>query len=251
MASQTATRVIAAIDDDVYLQKITDNIASFENVNLIASSKYATDIITMCDQLSPDILISDLSLENGNMTHAIKSACGHSITVIATASSKAGEAHISQSISCGAQFFTKNLDDPMILRNMLHIADKKQTKEKRIPEGELLRSISELLHKLKLPAHFTGYHYMKSAILHTTLSPNRLPDISVRLYSKIAEEFETNARHIERAIIRAVAHINHSNSKEQILRTILGYDVDSSNYTLSAKELIALISDQLQIKYFT
>ena len=31
MASQTATRVIAAIDDDVYLQKITDNIEVMRN----------------------------------------------------------------------------------------------------------------------------------------------------------------------------------------------------------------------------
>ena len=83
-----------------------------------------------------------------------------------------------------------------------------------------------------------------------TLSKSKLPDLSSRLYSKLAEEFDTNVRHIERAIARAVTHINNACGKEYILRTILGYDVDASNYTLCVKELIALISDQLRIQYF-
>ena len=43
MTFQRTMKVIAAINDDEYLQKITNNIASFEDIRMIASSKHATD----------------------------------------------------------------------------------------------------------------------------------------------------------------------------------------------------------------
>lgn len=158
-----------------------------------------------------------------------------------------------QAIQNGAQLFMQNLDNPHVLYDTLHMVrnhDAGQNANKP-SKTELSRLISELFHKLKLPAHFTGYHYLKSAILHTTLRDAKLPDISSRLYLKIAEEFDTNMRHVERAIARAVTHMNNACGKEYILRTILGYEVDAANYTLNVKELIALVSDQLRIQYFT
>ena len=116
-------------------------------------------------------------------------------------------------------------------------------------KNELSQTVSRLFHELKLPVHFPGYHYLKSAIIMTVLRESKLPDISSRLYQKVAEEFGTNQRHVERAILKAVKHINTSSCKDYIIRTILNYDVDSDNYTLNAKELIALIADQLRLSY--
>lgn len=157
-----------------------------------------------------------------------------------------------QAIREGAQLFMQNLDNPRVLYDTLHMVRSREAEEapERPSKTELSRILSELFHKLKLPAHFAGYHYLKSAVIHTTLSKSKLPDISSRLYAKLAEEFDTNVRHIERAIARAVTHVNNACGKEYILRTILGYDVDASNYTICVKELIALISDQLRIQYF-
>lgn len=126
-------------------------------------------------------------------------------------------------------------------------------KDKKMPvttlRTELSLFLSKLLHNLKLPAHLPGYHYIKSAIIIIVLSEEKLPDLSFRLYEKIAQEFNTNKRHVERAIARAVKEINTLCDKEYILRTVLEYDVDPNNYNLNAKELIALIADQLRIKY--
>lgn len=260
MALKSAIKIIAAIEDENYLQKIASNINGLEGANMVAASKYSTEIIELCRNLSPDVLISDLSLDNGNMTDTIKKVCRNSskkITVIATSSRKEGEAWISQSLQNGASFYMNHLDDPEILRNSLHIANSKHLiSENQYSEehcqptrSELTRTISEILHKLKLPTHFPGYYYLKNAILHTTLRDNKLPDISRQLYIKISEEFDTNAKHVERAIARAVTYMTNNSGKENILRIILDYDVDAANYTLTAKEFIALVSDQLRIKY--
>ena len=123
-------KVIAAINDDEYLQKITNNIASFEDIRMIASSKHATDIMELCERLSPDILISDLSLEHGKMNNVIEKICANAtnkVKVITTASSKEGEAYMSQSIQKGAQIFMQNLDNPRVLYDTLHMIQERET----------------------------------------------------------------------------------------------------------------------------
>ena len=117
MALPSAMRVIAAIGDDEYLQKIANNIASFEDVSMIASSKYTTDIMELCERLSPDVLISDLSLDHESMNAIIRKLCRNAsnrVKVITTASSKEGEAYMPQAIREGAQLFMQNLDNPRV-----------------------------------------------------------------------------------------------------------------------------------------
>ena len=113
----------------------------------------------------------------------------------------------------------------------------------------LLLKTDEILHKLNLPVHFTGYYYLRSAFIHIATRETKLPDVSCKLYVKIAEEFEATPRHVERAICKAVNHINSVCQKEYIFHTILGYSVNTANYDLNAKELIALIADQLRLNY--
>ena len=86
-------KIITAIEDVNYLKKVAGNISQINEASVIASSKYSTDIIDLCRVLSPDILICDLSAENGSMTTTIREICKEhkcSVKIIATASSKSG-----------------------------------------------------------------------------------------------------------------------------------------------------------------
>lgn len=258
MCQQNNLKIITAIENIDYLKKVTETISQISNATMLAYSKNTNDIVELCAELSPDILICDLSSENGEMSSAIKKICKHThrptLHVIATASSKAGEAYISDSIKNGADLFMENLDNPDILRSTLriisHHSDKSTSNDDEI-EHILCIKTDEILHKLMLPVHCSGYYYLKSAITRTAMRNTKLPDISCRLYSKIAEEFETNPRHVERAICKAVKRITTMCQKEYILYTILEYSINPLNYELNAKELIALIADQLRLNYIS
>ena len=148
-----AMKVIAAIGDDEYLQKIANNIASFEDVSMIASSKYTTDIMELCERLSPDVLISDLSLDHGSMNAIIRKLCrnaSNKVKIITTASSKEGEAYMPQAISEGAQLFMQNLDNPRVLYDTLHMVHSREAEEapERPNKAELSRIHRELFHKI-------------------------------------------------------------------------------------------------------
>lgn len=252
---QENIKIITAIENTDYLKKVVENISRMNNTSILAYTRSSTDIIDLCTALSPDVLICDVSGENGKMSTAIKKICKNQqhppFQVIATAYSKEGEAYISDSIQNGADIFMENLDNPDILRSTLKIISR-HTKE--LPDSEVLKhnlylKTDEILHSLKLPVHYSAYYYLRSALIRTATRETKLPDVSCKLYAKIAEEFETTPRHVERAICKAVNHINSVCTKEYIFNTILGYSVNTSNYTLNAKELIALIADQLRLNY--
>ena len=247
-------KIITAIENTEYLKKISDNIAEITNVSLLASLRNSSDIVTLCTELSPDILICDLSNQDSKMSTTIKDICHcknrHSVRIIATASSKEGEQLISDSIQNGADIFMENLDNPDILKSTLRIIGRQKDGSINSKDKIYIKA-DEILHQLKLPVHFSGYHYMKAAIINTALRETKLPEFSCKMCERIAKEFNTNPRHVERAITKAVRHVNSVCPKDYIFDTILGYSINGYNYSLNAKELIALIADQLRLRYIS
>lgn len=254
MNQNNCLKIITAIENTEYLKRISDNIAGITNVSLLASLRNSSDIITLCNELSPDILICDLSNQKCQMSATIKDIClrkgKNSVRVIATASSKEGEALISDSMQNGADIFMENLDNPDILKSTLRVISSQKDGDIKANDKIYIKA-DEILHQLKLPVHFSGYYYMKAAIINTALRETKLPEISCKMYERIANEFNTNPRHVERAITKAARHVNSVCPKDYILDTILGYSVNGYNYSLNAKELIALIADQLRLKYIS
>ncbi len=254
MIQENALRIITVIENNDYLKKVAGNIAQLNNASVVASSRNTTNIVELCSLLSPDILIYDLSGKDDNVNNKIKEICNaknHSVKVIATASSKEGETLISDSIKNGADLFMENLDNPDILRSTLRVISGRGffSQDKKNIDLFYTQKVDELLHKLKLPVHFSGYYFLKSAIIHIAKRETKLPDVSCRLYEKVAKEYNSNSRQVERAILKSVNYINEICTKDYILNTILGYSVDAANYSLNAKELIALIADQLRLNY--
>lgn len=245
-------KIITAIEDVNYLKKVAGNISQINEASVIASSKYTTDIIDLCRVLSPDILICDLSAENGSMTTTIREICKEhkcSVRIIATASSKSGEAHISDSIDSGADIFMENLDNPSVLRSSLQIVSRHggELSPQDKSESITAQKADDILHSLKLPIYHSGYVFLKRAITYNALRTSKLPMESYKIYEKISTEFDTTSRHVERAINSAVAFICKHSDKDDILFSILGYSVKSSSFSLTARELILMISEQFRL----
>lgn len=252
MSQENILRIVTVIENNDYLKKVAGNIAQISNASMVASSRYTTDVVDLCTSLSPDIVICDLSDADGNMSNKIKEICKvrhASVKVIATASSKEGEAYMSDSIKNGADLFMENLDNPEVLHSTLRVISGQRIVSQDKKNFDLIcnQKVDELLHKFKLPVHFNGYYFLKSAIIHIAKRESKLPDVSCKLYEKVAADFNFNPRQVERAISKSVNYINEVCSKDYILNAILGYSVDTDNYSLNAKELIALIADQLRL----
>lgn len=251
----TVLKILIVIESTEYLKKITDNIACLTNFFIIASLRCTTETAAFCQKLSPDILIYDLAntgCPTSDIIHDIKqSQTTHSVNIITTSSSKKNESQISASIKNGADLYMENLDDPEILKNTLNIiAKKRQFFLSQNSNNLLLAKADEILHKLKLPVHFTGYHYLRTILYNIATRSTKLPEFSCKMYETVAKEYNINPRQVERAINKSIKHITAISSNEYILDVILGYKINSSNYTLNTKELIALIADQLRLNYY-
>lgn len=247
--------IVLAFKDNTYFNKIAKNIALMENVSILASSENTLNILLLCNNLLPDLLIFELSSETNDEDELkaiskIHSLHNGKISILATSSNKNADNRISTALEGGADMYMSNLDNPEILHSALQIISMdKISKLNRIDEAELSKIVSNLLFKLNLPAHYPGYHYFKSCIMNTILRQSKLPDSTSVLYSKVANEYNVSSKQVSRAIYKAVCHINNSNDKKYIIKSILNYDIAETNYELNAKELVALIADQLRIRY--
>lgn len=120
---------------------------------------------------------------------------------------------------------------------------------RNISEQELSAIIGKMLLALKLAPHIVGYYYLKSCIIKNTLRESKLPIPIGELYVNIAKEYATTPKKVERGINKAISSINDKCDRDYIFNIILGYEIDSSNFELKTKELVAIISDQLRIHY--
>lgn len=247
--------IVVAFKDKTYFNKVAENIALIDNASILASSENILNILPLCKNLLPDLLIFELSSEINDKEELkaiskIHTLYNGKISILATSSSKNADMRISNALEGGADMYMSNLDNPDILRSALQIiCTDKDSKLNQVNKDELSKIVSNLLFRLKLPVHFPGYYYLKSCIMTTIFRQSKLPDPTSVLYSKVANEYNVNPKQVSRAIYKAVCHINNSNDKKYIIKSILDYDIIEINYELNAKELVALIADQLRIRY--
>ncbi len=256
MLENQKLNIIISYTNKIYFNKIAKNLTTLDNVSLLASTENTSNILLLCNELHPDIIIFELSSDVNNaaktsLINKLQYVYNGKISVIVTSSDKNVSENISNALENGAALYVSNLDNPDILQSTLQIilSDRFTKKQLHPSENDLSKIISTLLFKLKLPTHFAGYHFLKSCILNTILRKTRLPESTSSMYMRIAEEYNVNSKQVSRAIYKAVCHINNANDKNFIIKTILDYDLDAAEYDLNAKELVTLIADQLRIRY--
>lgn len=71
--------------------------------------------------------------------------------------------------------------------------------------------VTYILRTLGIPAHLSGYLYLKSAIIKTVEDPMYLTLITKRLYVDVAKEYNSTASKVERAMRNAIEKVQETN----------------------------------------
>ena len=68
------------------------------------------------------------------------------------------------------------------------------------PKERTYEGVTEIIHKIGIPAHIKGYDYIRSAVIYL-MKAKKTSDVSLtkELYPTIAKEFGTTASRVERA----------------------------------------------------
>lgn len=108
--------------------------------------------------------------------------------------------------------------------------------------------VTKILHQIGVPAHIKGYQYLRAAILMTIEDNEIINSVTKILYPSVAKRFGTTTSRVERAIRHAI-EVAWDRGDVETLNSYFGYTIQNSRGKPTNSEFIAMIADNLRLKY--
>ena len=116
----------------------------------------------------------------------------------------------------------------------------------RTPDIET--QVTKIIHQIGVPAHIKGYQYLRSAILLTVKDSDVINSVTKVLYPSVAKKYATTTSRVERAIRHAI-EVAWDRGDVDTLNSYFGYTIQNNRGKPTNSEFIAMIADNLRLKY--
>ncbi len=118
--------------------------------------------------------------------------------------------------------------------------------EERSPDIEA--QVTKIIHQIGVPAHIKGYQYLRTAILLTVRDSEMINSVTKVLYPSVAKKYQTTTSRVERAIRHAI-EVAWDRGDVDTLNSYFGYTIQNNRGKPTNSEFIAMIADNLRLKY--
>jgi len=108
--------------------------------------------------------------------------------------------------------------------------------------------VTKIIHQIGVPAHIKGYQYLRTAILLTIKDSDIINSVTKVLYPSVAKKYSTTTSRVERAIRHAI-EVAWDRGDVDTLNSYFGYTIQNSRGKPTNSEFIAMIADNLRLKY--
>lgn len=249
--------VILADDNAELRANIESALHSVSNIHVVASVATGEELIEKAISCAPDIIVTDVILPIIDGTSALKEL--HSIKALKRPRVFVTTSFLSQSIA--DECSNLNVDHIMLkpfaiqtlvdrISSFIDIANYNDAQiapvTNQIPaELAVEMSITELIHKVGVPAHIKGYQYLRSSITLVLEEPTVINSITKILYPTIAKRFDTTSSRVERAIRHAI-EVAWDRGDIDYLQKVFGYTVSTSKGKPTNSEFISRLSEKLR-----
>ena len=114
--------------------------------------------------------------------------------------------------------------------------------------ADLESRVTKVIHQIGVPAHIKGYQYLRTAILMTMENNEIINSVTKVLYPTVAKKYGTTTSRVERAIRHAI-EVAWDRGDVDTLNSYFGYTIQNSRGKPTNSEFIAMIADNLRLKY--
>ncbi|MBQ9760520.1 MAG: sporulation transcription factor Spo0A [Clostridia bacterium] len=118
--------------------------------------------------------------------------------------------------------------------------------EDKTPDIET--QVTQIIHQIGVPAHIKGYQYLRTAILLTIKDSDIINSVTKVLYPSVAKKYSTTTSRVERAIRHAI-EVAWDRGDVDTLNSYFGYTIQNNRGKPTNSEFIAMIADNLRLKY--
>ena len=113
--------------------------------------------------------------------------------------------------------------------------------------GDLETQVTEIIHKIGVPAHIKGYQYLRTAIMMTVEDNDLINAVTKVLYPAVAKKYQTTSSRVERAIRHAI-EVAWDRGDIDTLNAFFGYTIQNERGKPTNSEFIAMIADNMRLK---
>ena len=114
--------------------------------------------------------------------------------------------------------------------------------------SDMEAQVTKIIHQIGVPAHIKGYQYLRTAILMTIEDNDVINSVTKVLYPTVAKKYQTTTSRVERAIRHAI-EVAWDRGDVDTLNSYFGYTIQNSRGKPTNSEFIAMIADNLRLKY--
>ncbi len=124
----------------------------------------------------------------------------------------------------------------------------RRPEEKLSAHPDMEAQVTKIIHQIGVPAHIKGYQYLRCAILMAVDDGEVINSVTKVLYPSVAKRFGTTTSRVERAIRHAI-EVAWDRGDVDTLNSYFGYTIQNSRGKPTNSEFIAMIADNLRLKY--
>ena len=208
-----------------------------EAIELMRRNRY--DIV-ICDLWIPGIdgigIIQKAKSEHSDMHFILLSPVNkHGILIEAT--------------EAGADIcILKPFSESSLISHVEALTRLKEKDELTSSRPDIESQVTKIIHQIGVPAHIKGYQYLRSAILMTIDDNEIINSVTKILYPSVAKKYKTTTSRVERAIRHAI-EVAWDRGDVDTLNSYFGYTIQNTRGKPTNSEFIAMIADNLRLKY--
>ena len=132
--------------------------------------------------------------------------------------------------------------------SLLRLRSRNEMSSTLSPANDMEAQVTKIIHQIGVPAHIKGYQYLRTAILMTIEDNDIINSVTKVLYPTVAKKYQTTTSRVERAIRHAI-EVAWDRGDIDTLNSYFGYTIQNSRGKPTNSEFIAMIADNLRLKY--
>ena len=132
--------------------------------------------------------------------------------------------------------------------SLIRMRSKMESRSILSESSDMEAQVTKIIHQIGVPAHIKGYQYLRTAILMTIEDNDVINSVTKVLYPTVAKKYQTTTSRVERAIRHAI-EVAWDRGDIDTLNSYFGYTIQNSRGKPTNSEFIAMIADNLRLKY--
>ena len=202
----------------------------------------------------PDVVIADIwlsKLDGIGLIRNVKTAsfAPDRAPAIIVASLVSSQNIFVEATAAGADVcLLKPFDTASLCEHIEALQKTRNAKSTRGGEEDLETQVTKVIHQIGVPAHIKGYQYLRTAILMTISDNDIINSVTKVLYPSVAKKYATTTSRVERAIRHAI-EVAWDRGDIDTLNSYFGYTIQNNRGKPTNSEFIAMIADNMRLKY--